>query len=106
MRLTALLLTAAVLAATGCTWVKMAPEASAVRVVPMGAAPAGCELQQEIEVTVTGKVGFWERNTLRVREELETLARNEAAELKADTLQPLEEPRGDEQRFAAYRCSR
>ena len=106
MRLPALLLTAPVLAAAGCTWVPMAPEATAVRVVPMGAAPAGCELQQEIEVTVTGKVGFWERNPLRVREELETLARNEAAELRADTLQPLEEPRGDEQRFAAYRCGR
>src|SRR5688572_12925840 len=106
MRLPALLLTATVLAATGCTWVQMAPEASAVRVVPIGAAPAGCELQQEIEVSVTGKVGFWERNTLRAREELETLARNEAADLKADTLQPLEEPRGDQQRFAAYRCAR
>ena len=75
MRLPALLLTATVLAATGCTWVPMAPEASAVRVVPMGAAPAGCQVQQEIEVSVTGKIGFWERNTLRVREELETLAR-------------------------------
>lgn len=106
MRLPALLLTATVLAATGCTWVPMAPEASAVRVVPMGAAPAGCQVQQEIEVSVTGKIGFWERNTLRVREELETLARNEAAELKADTLQPLEEPRGGEQRFATYRCAR
>jgi hypothetical protein len=106
MRLPVLLLTATALAAAGCTWVPMAPEASAVRVIPMGAAPAGCEMQQEIEVKVTGKVGFYERNTLRVREELETLARNEAAELKADALQPLEEPRGDEQRFAAYRCTR
>ena len=106
MRLPVLPLAVLVLAASGCTWVHMAPEASAVRVVPMGAAPAGCEMQQEIEVSVTGKIGFWERNTLRVREELETLARNEAAELKADTLQPLEEPRGDEQRFAAYRCAR
>jgi len=41
-----------------------------------------------------------------VREELETLARNEAPGLGADTLQPLEEPRDGEQRFAAYRCGR
>ena len=64
MRLPVLPLAVLVLAASGCTWVPMAPEASAVRVVPMGAAPAGCEMQQEIEVSVTGKIGFWERNTL------------------------------------------
>jgi hypothetical protein len=27
----------------GCTWVHMAPGASAVRVISMGTAPAGCE---------------------------------------------------------------
>ena len=106
MRLPALLLTAAVLAATGCTWVPIAPGASAVRVLPMGAAPAGCEVRAEIEVSVRGKIGFWERNPLRVSEELETLARNEAADLQADTLQPLEAPREYEQRFVTYRCGR
>jgi hypothetical protein len=106
MRLPALVLTAAALAATGCTWVHMAPGASAVRVLAMGAAPANCETRGEIEVSVKGKIGFYERNPLRVREELETLARNEAPGLAADTLQPLEEPRDGEQRFAAYRCGR
>jgi hypothetical protein len=105
MRLTALVLTAAALAATGCTWVHMAPGASSVRVIAMGAAPA-CETRGEIEVSVKGRIGFYERNPLRVREELETLARNEAPGLAADTLQPLEEPRDGEQRFAAYRCGR
>ena len=106
MRLLAPVLLAAILAATGCTWVHMAPGASAVRIIPMGAAPAGCELRSEIEVSVTGKLGFYERNPLRVREELETLARNEGPGLGADTLQPLEEPRDGAQRFAAYRCGR
>jgi hypothetical protein len=99
-------LAASVLAAGGCTWVHMAPGASAVRVVPAGAAPSGCEQRGEIAVSVKGKIGFYERNPLRVREELETLARNEGPGLQADTLQPLSEPRDGEQRFAAYRCRR
>ncbi len=82
----------------------MAPGASAVRVIPAGAAPSGCEQRGEIAVSVKGKVGFYERNPLRVREELETLARNEGPGLQADTVQPLEEPHDGEQRFAAYRC--
>lgn len=99
-----LLVLALAVSTTACTWVHMAPGASAVRVIPAGAAPSGCEQRGEIAVSVKGKVGFYERNPLRVREELETLARNEGPGLQADTLQPLEEPRDGEQRFAAYRC--
>jgi hypothetical protein len=99
-----LLVLALAVSTTACTWVPMAPGASAVRVVPAGAAPSGCEQRGEISVSVKGKVGFYERNPLRVREELETLARNEGPGLQADTLQPLEEPHDGEQRFAAYRC--
>jgi hypothetical protein len=97
---------ALVLAASGCTWVHMAPGASSVRVIPAGAAPAGCQQRGDISVSVKGKIGFYERNPVRVREELETLARNEAPGLQADTLQPLGEPKDSEQRFAAYHCGR
>jgi len=89
---------------SGCTWVHMAPGASAVRVIPAGGPPTGCERRGEIAVSVKGKIGFYERNPLRVREELETLARNEGPGLNGDTMQPLAEPRDSEQRFAAYRC--
>ena len=94
------------LLASACTWVHMAPGASAVRVIPAGAAPAGCTERGEVSVSVKGKIGFYERNPLRVREELETLARNEGPGLQADTLQPLDEPKDGEQRFAAFRCGR
>ena len=57
-------------------------------------------------MSVKDSVAFYERNTLRVRDELETLARNEAPGLQADTLQPLGDPVHGEQRFAAFRCSR
>ncbi len=93
-------------AAGGCTWVHMAPGASAVRVIDAGGAPAGCQKRGEVVVSVKDSVAFYERNQLRVREELETLARNEAPGLQADTIQPLAEPANGEQRFAAWQCGK
>ena len=47
------LLSAVLLSAlSACTWVHMAPGASAVRVIPAGSAPAGCEKRGEIAVSV------------------------------------------------------
>ena len=94
-----------ILTVSGCTWVQMAPEASGVRVIAAGAAPAGCEKRGEVSVSVKDSVAFYERNALRVRDELETLARNEAPGIQANTVQPLADPADGEQRFAAYRCA-
>lgn len=94
----------AVLLTGGCTWVHMAPGASAVTVVT--GPPAGCEQRGEVEVSVKDALGPYERNPLRVRDELETLARNEAPGLGADTVQPLGEPADGRQRYAAWRCRR
>jgi len=96
---------AAAVALAGCTWVPLQPEAKAVRVVPAGAAPAGCTRQGDIEVSVKHAVGFYRRDPVKVRDELETLARNEAAGLGANVMQPLAEPVGGSQRFAAWRCA-
>ena len=104
IRLSTAALAAALVLASGCTWVKMAPGASAVRIIGAGGPPAGCTKQGEIAVSVKDSVAFYERNNLRVREELETLARNEAPGLQADTIQPLGDPASGEQRFNAYRC--
>jgi hypothetical protein len=94
----------AVVSMGGCTWVHMAPGASAVTVVT--GPPAGCEQRGEVEVSVKDALGPYERNPLRVRDELETLARNEAPGLGADTVQPLGEPADGRQRYAAWRCHR
>ena len=94
-----------VLTLSGCTWVQMAPEASGVRVIAAGAAPADCEKRGEVSVSVKDSVAFYERNALRVRDELETLARNEAPGINANTLQQLGDPAEGSQRFAAYRCA-
>ena len=95
---------AATLLFSGCTWVHMAPGASAVKVVT--GPPAGCEKRGDIDVSVKDRLGPYERNSLRVHEELETLARNEAPGLDADTVQPLGAPSDGTQRYTAWRCSR
>jgi len=87
---------------SGCTWVHMAPGAKAVRVV--ASTPAGCEQRGEVEVSVKERVAFYERNSLRVRDELETLARNEAPGLGGNTVQPLDGFEDGTQRFTVWRC--
>jgi len=101
----AAVLAATLLAASGlsaCTWVRMAPGASAVRVV--SGTPANCQNRGEVEVSVKERVGPYERNLLRVRDELETLARNEAPGLGGDTVQPLDGYEDGHQRYTVWRC--
>lgn len=102
MRALPLLMAASTLVLSSCTWVHMAPGAKAVRVVE--AAPAGCEARGEVEVSVKDSIAFYERNRLRVRDELETLARNEAPGLGGDTVQPLDGYDDGTQRYAVWRC--
>ncbi len=102
MRLLPVLIAGSVLALSSCTWVHMAPGAKAVRVVE--SAPAGCETRGEVEVSVKDSIGFYERNRLRVRDELETLARNEAPGLGGDTVQSLDGYEDGTRRYAVWRC--
>lgn len=103
-RLPFLLVLALPLAA--CTWVPLEPEAKQVRVVPPGNPPAGCTRAGEIEVSVKHSVGFYDRDPLKVRDELETLARNRAPGVPADTLQAAGDPADGSQRFSAWNCAR
>ena len=99
-------LSAAVLIAlSACTFVKMQPGADRVRVVAQGKDMASCEKRGEVVVSVKNRLGPYERDQMRVRDELETLARNEAPGLRADTVQPKSAPADGEQRFVAYRCT-
>jgi hypothetical protein len=91
-------------ALSACTFVKMGPGADQVQVVAAGKDLSGCEKRGEVEVSVKDRLGPYERDELRVRDELETLARNEAPSLRADTVQPKSAPADGAQRFAAYRC--
>jgi hypothetical protein len=53
---------------------------------------------------VMDHVGPVDRNTITVRDELEVLARNQAAQMHADTIKPLAEPADGSQPWGAYQC--
>ena len=55
-------------------------------------------------VSVLDHVGPVDRSGLKVSDELEIMARNEAASLGADTIKPLAPPRDGAQSFGAYTC--
>lgn len=96
-----ILLIAALLAVSGCTFVHMAPGATQVKV--LATAPS-CEKRGEVEVSVKDRLGPYERSESQVRDELETLARNEAPGVGADSISPITPPRDGEQRWAMWRC--
>ncbi len=87
---------------SGCTFVHMAPGASKVKV--LAAAPTGCEKRGEVEVSVKDRLGPYARSDAQVRDELETLARNEAPGLSANSISPLTPSADGEQRWAMWRC--
>ncbi|MEO5628450.1 MAG: DUF4156 domain-containing protein [Thermomonas sp.] len=89
---------------SGCTFVHMAPGASKVKV--LAAAPTRCEKRGEVEVSVKDRLGPYARSEAQVRDELETLARNEAPGVSADSISPLTRPNDGEQRWAMWRCAR
>ena len=61
-----------------CTWVKETPGGDKVRVAYDGNV-SGCRDAGAITVSVADKVAFYHRPDLKVRDELETLARTQAA---------------------------
>lgn len=97
------LLVAGAALGAGCSWVEPTAAGKAVRVAWEGDV-AGCRDVGTIEVAVLDKIGFWQRGELKVRDELETLARNRAASLPADTIRPTSEPKDGAQSFEAYVC--
>jgi hypothetical protein len=100
-----LTLAATALALSACTFVKMGPGADRVRVLRADQDVSHCQKRGEVEVSVKDRLGPYERDEIRVIDELETLARNEAPDLGADTIQPMGPPKDGEQRFRALRCS-
>ena len=98
-----MLIAALAMSLPACTFVHMAPSATNVKV--LATAPA-CERRGEAEVSVRHKVGFYERSEAQVRDELETLARNEAPGVGADSISPLGQPVDGTQRWALWRCTR
>ncbi len=102
MRKTLLLLIPVLLSA--CSWgITMDPAAKNVRTAWNGDV-SGCRELGKVTVSVMDHVGPVDRNNITVRDELEVLARNQAAEMHADTIKPLAEPSNGSQPWGAYQC--
>jgi hypothetical protein len=103
MRKTLLLLAPVVLLA-GCTWgINPTPGSANVRTVWTGDV-TGCRDLGKITVSVTDHVGPYDRNDIKVRDELQVQARNSAVDMKADTIKPLADPVDGSQPWEAYFC--
>ena len=88
---------------TGCTWVKATPNAERVRIVPADRV-ADCAKIGDLSVYTKSRVAGVNRKAAIVKQELETLARNEAAEMGADTIISASDILDGRQSFIAYRC--
>ena len=87
-----------------CTWVALEDSGKLVRVVNSSDAVQGCQLKGEITASVRDKIAFVNRDSAKVKDEVEALARNQAAELSADTIIAVGELDHGSRRFDAYRC--
>jgi len=87
----------------GCTWVDLKPQAEKVRV--LSAQEVGrCKEVGRVTATTKDKIGFIARDKDSVQEEVNFLARNNAADLGGDTLVPSSPLVDGEQSFKVYRC--
>ncbi|GLQ99979.1 DUF4156 domain-containing protein [Dyella mobilis] len=103
MRKTLLLLAPLVLLG-GCTWgINPDPGSNSVRTVWTGDV-SGCRDMGKITVGVQDHVGPFDRNDIKVRDELQVQARNSAVDLHADTIKPLADPVDGKQPWEAYYC--
>ena len=93
---------AALLAA--CTWgIKLDSGGEKVRVAWDGNV-GGCKDVGKVTVSVLNRVGPVDRSGLKVSDELEIMARNEAAGMGADTIRPLGDVHEGAQDWSAYTC--
>ncbi|TAL72635.1 MAG: DUF4156 domain-containing protein [Rhodanobacter sp.] len=103
MRKTLSLCISAILLA-GCTWgINPTPASQNVRTVWSGDV-SQCQDLGKITVSVMNRVGPVDRNQIKVQDELQVMARNQAADMHADTIKPLADPKDGEQPWGAYKC--
>ena len=101
LKLTVIFLSLVVLG--GCTWISLTPEGQKVRVVGSHDV-AACKHIGKTTATVTDKVAGLKRKEHIIKENLEMLARNAAANMGADTIVPVGKIEGGRQAFNVYKC--
>ncbi len=88
---------------TGCTWIALTPGGEKTQVLSPGEV-SSCKQMGETRSAVQASLWIVNRNSVKVKGELEALARNEAAVLGGDTVVPTSEVVAGKQTFAVYRC--
>jgi hypothetical protein len=90
---------------SACTWVKPTDAGRNVRLAAYDQV-GQCKKLGKATVSVLDKVGFISRSENKVDEELQTLARNSAAEMGGDAIVAAGAESKGEQPFDVYRCGR
>lgn len=86
-----------------CTWVPLTDGGARVQLRTLEQAQA-CEHKSRVTVSVKNRIGAIPRSEDKVRGELETLARNEAARVGGNAVAAESEPADGRQVFVVYRC--
>jgi len=86
-----------------CTWVKMTSGGEKVRVLSVEEV-SSCKKLGITQSFLKDKIAGVNRNKDKVKKELETLARNTAADMGGDTIVPKTEIEDGQQSFTVYKC--
>jgi len=94
------------LLASACTWVKLTNAGEGVHVGTVSEV-AACQKVGATHAKTSSKAGIFTRGTKKVDDELDTLARNEAADMGGDVI-VAQGPTSSEGRrsYDVYRCKR
>lgn len=87
----------------GCSFVTVDPGAKDVLVLK-AERTKDCERLGQTRVSVATQIGFIKRGKPAIAENLETLARNSAAEMGGDTITPETEVNEGKQTFGIFDC--
>ena len=89
----------------GCTWVELNDKGRSVIIVTAEQLSPACERIGVINASTRDSiVAGTHRNTHKVQQELNTLARNEAGQMKSNTIVAQAPATEGKQSFIAYRC--
>ena len=91
------------LAVSSCTWVRLTKDGESVSVKTQEEV-ADCHRVAKTNASLRSKVIGVDRSADKIKEELETLARNAAADYDGNVVVPITEIEDGRQSFAVYKC--
>lgn len=88
---------------SGCSFVELTPGGEKVRVLSLNEV-SRCTLLGRVSSNTKATIGFIARGKESVQQEIYRLSRNNAADMRGDTIVPLGPVIDGEQGFNVYRC--